>query len=188
MNQQKLIGGNIYLSIYFIIQLEINPYIDAITVMEIFTSTESQVRNITKLIKVFLFVSLSNPVCMFSSMEGFSEEIRIKRTIFYYFNKPPGFVADKSLNSTGLPTKNETFQNERCLFFCFFIFPATANFFLSLPYHFKNTYQKQDLKSPYFKSFKSSFQSHPLWVTLYFYENLSNLFLNIKLILSGKSI
>ena len=43
LNQQKLHGGNIYLSIQLIIQLEINPCIGAIHFMEIFTSTKNVV-------------------------------------------------------------------------------------------------------------------------------------------------
>ena len=53
LNQYKLHGGNIYLSIYLIIQLEINPYIGIITVNGIFTSIETIVIIITNNISWF---------------------------------------------------------------------------------------------------------------------------------------
>ena len=56
-------------------------------------------------------------------------------------------------------------------FLIFMIKPATVNLFLSLKNHYisqqKNIFNGEDVIQTYLKSFRSSLQSHSLWVTLY---------------------
>ena len=67
--------------------------------------------------------------------------------------------------------------------FLVFTFPATKNFFLIFAKPLNNTFQGHtsgrrpysNFESLYFKSFKSSLLSHPIWITCIYIEEIWHL-------------
>ena len=84
---------------------------------------------------------------------------------------------------TGLLTKDETSQTTLVnVYYLYFVFIIPCNkvavlFFAKsfnkpLKYYILGSSLNLNLESSYFKSFRSSLQSHPMWVTLYTRVNL----------------